>query len=882
MAKKNLLLVDNDPKSLRVMEVSLRKAGFSVTTAVNGLDGLEKVRISPPELILSDTKMPEMDGFEFCRALKQDPKLSTVPFIFLTAQKGIDYKVKGLELGVDDYLTKPIYIKEIVTRIKILLEKKEKESIEKRDPRSKFAGDLADMGVVDLIQTIEIGRKTGKIKFYNPNGDSGVTWFKNGKVTDAEVGRLRGERAVYRLLVWTGGTFEIEFGAVERPDVIELSSQGLLMEGMRRVDEWGRLLEQLPTLDTRFAVDHKELIERLAEIPDEVNAILRLFDGKRTLMQVVDECDMGDLEAMNFISKLYFEGLIFDISVRGQEEGAPAGGDEAVAGDGHPGVADAALGDSEMVPAPDPSADDLAPDEAPGGIAMPSDPPATAPAAPSMRPSTPPAPAPARPPPPTPAVSGPGPDFAAPAPGFAPPPVTLPGMPAVAATGMPGMPAPVSFGPTAPPNWPYAFYGWAGAAPGATGAAPLPVPMAAAAPASPAPTRTGAPPPAPPPPAYARAPAVGSPTASDAPSLPDYAGGAAAGTRAEAPPPAATPTASDTATPPAVPVQRPPLITATRAARAAAPKSPEEAFNLSGAQPNQQYLDDVEHAEPPRSKAPLVAVAVLAAAIAVGAGVFLRGDHATPQAVTPQPATGTVPAPASVTPAVPSDASSPGTPAGETPPAPTAAAAPAATPASTPTTTAAASEGAPTELGASSPAAPERTGPSPSAAAGPKTTGAAPPLAAPKASPAPGPAAPLPSRRPAEPPAVASATSAASEQDNAEKILAKANALYKKGNAKGAINEAKKLLALDDGNAAAHALIGNAYFDTDQTALALAHLKKALALNPKNGQALVVLGNVYQATGDNAKAKETYKAYLAAEPSGKYAADVKMILDSMQ
>src|SRR5690606_18141455 len=95
-----------------------------------------------------------------------------------------------------------------------------------------------------------------------------------------------------------------------------LSSQGLLMEGMRRLDEWGRLLEQLPPLQTRFSVDADELAERLAEIPDEVDVILKLFDGRRNLLQVVDDSGLGDLEALNFISKLYFEGLIFDISTR--------------------------------------------------------------------------------------------------------------------------------------------------------------------------------------------------------------------------------------------------------------------------------------------------------------------------------------------------------------------------------------------------------------------------------------------------------------------------------------------------------------------------------------------------------------------------------------
>ena len=153
MAKQHLLLVDGDAKSLRVMEVSLKKAGFQVTTAIHGKDALEKVQISPPDLVLADTRMPEMDGFELCRVLKSDERFRHIPYVFLTNQKSVEFKVKGLELGGDDYLTKPIYIKEIVIRVKMILQKVEKERHEKRETKAGFAGSLADMGVVDLVQT---------------------------------------------------------------------------------------------------------------------------------------------------------------------------------------------------------------------------------------------------------------------------------------------------------------------------------------------------------------------------------------------------------------------------------------------------------------------------------------------------------------------------------------------------------------------------------------------------------------------------------------------------------------------------------------------------------------------------------------------------------
>lgn len=315
MAKQSLLLVDGDARSLRVLEVSLKKAGFNVTTAVNGKDALDKVRTAKPDLIISDTHMPGMDGFAFCQELKASPEWTDIPFIFLTNQTAIEHKIRGLELGVEDYLTKPIYIKEIITRVRLLLQKHQRARIEeKRDHRTRFAGRLTDMGVIDLIQTIEVSRKSGLIHFRVDDERRADLYFRDGKVIDAEAGALQGEEAVYRLLTWTDGEFEVVFRNVRRKDVIKISSQALLMEGMRRLDEWGRLLEQLPPLDTRFEVDTAELAERLADLPDEVNAVIRMFDGQRTLMEVIDTSGHGDLECLEVISRLFFEGLVSEVA----------------------------------------------------------------------------------------------------------------------------------------------------------------------------------------------------------------------------------------------------------------------------------------------------------------------------------------------------------------------------------------------------------------------------------------------------------------------------------------------------------------------------------------------------------------------------------------
>ncbi len=333
MGKRSLLLVDGDARSLRVLEVSLRKAGFLITTAVNGRDALDKARTSRPDLILSDTDMPEMDGFALCRELKADADLARVPFVFLTGETAIESKIRGLELGVDEYLTKPIYIKEILTRIRILLQKQQRARLEtKRDPNTRFAGTLHDMGVVDLIQTIEVSRKSGLIHFSGADGRQATIYFRHGAVIDAETGHLQGADAVYRLLTWSDGEFELLFRTVRRKDAIDMGTQALLMEGMRRLDEWGRLLEQLPPLVTRFEVDVAELAERLAELPDELNHILRLFDGRRSLLDVIDLAGGGDLECIELVSRLYFEGLLHEVEGPPVDTGPEVSTDVALEG----------------------------------------------------------------------------------------------------------------------------------------------------------------------------------------------------------------------------------------------------------------------------------------------------------------------------------------------------------------------------------------------------------------------------------------------------------------------------------------------------------------------------------------------------------------------
>ena len=117
-SKKQILIVDDEPRMRRFVRMNLELEGYQVIEAENGLQAIEKVREDLPDLVLLDVMMPEMDGFEALQGIRQ---VSTVPVIMLTIKSDEEDKVKGLGLGADDYITKPFSPRELTSRIQAVL-----------------------------------------------------------------------------------------------------------------------------------------------------------------------------------------------------------------------------------------------------------------------------------------------------------------------------------------------------------------------------------------------------------------------------------------------------------------------------------------------------------------------------------------------------------------------------------------------------------------------------------------------------------------------------------------------------------------------------------------------------------------------------------------
>ena len=119
-----LLIIDDDPDALRMAKTLLAKERLDILSAAGGIPGLEIARREKPDLVLLDLEMPDMSGFDVCRARKTDPELCMIPVLLLSGLATAEDKVKGLDLGAVDYITKPFDAFELCARVRAALRTK--------------------------------------------------------------------------------------------------------------------------------------------------------------------------------------------------------------------------------------------------------------------------------------------------------------------------------------------------------------------------------------------------------------------------------------------------------------------------------------------------------------------------------------------------------------------------------------------------------------------------------------------------------------------------------------------------------------------------------------------------------------------------------------
>jgi len=237
-ANVKVLLVDDNPMVLGMLHQALAPLA-TVSTATDGADALLKAVDDPPDLLITDYQMPGMDGRQLVEKLKSRAATAGTSVILLASKSDIADRL-SMQEPVDDMLEKPFFIKDATTRIKRVIDKIALEKMAKEAPGgSVFRGSLTQMNVIDLVQSLEMGRKSCSL-ILTHEGERCEMFFVEGQIKHAVYGSLVGDGAVYKVLAWTGGNFQIDFDGRSNEQSTTLSTQGLLMEGLRLIDESNR------------------------------------------------------------------------------------------------------------------------------------------------------------------------------------------------------------------------------------------------------------------------------------------------------------------------------------------------------------------------------------------------------------------------------------------------------------------------------------------------------------------------------------------------------------------------------------------------------------------------------------------------------------------
>ena len=242
-ANVKVLLVDDNPMVLGMLRQALAPLAMLVT-ASDSADALLRAVDDAPDLLISDYQMPGMDGRQLLEKLKSRPTTARIPIILMASKSDISERLKMLQDRVEEFVEKPFFTREATTQIKRVIDKIALEKMAREAPgETVLRGSLAQMNPTDLLQSLELARKTCSLLLAN-NGDRCQMFLNEGQISHAVCGAVTGDEAVFKVLSWTAGNFEIDFEGKTKEQTTTRSTQGLLIEGLRLLDEANRDREE--------------------------------------------------------------------------------------------------------------------------------------------------------------------------------------------------------------------------------------------------------------------------------------------------------------------------------------------------------------------------------------------------------------------------------------------------------------------------------------------------------------------------------------------------------------------------------------------------------------------------------------------------------------
>lgn len=309
MERKRILLAVSSPTDIEELRKSLVVSGYEVKVVNDGAIALKLCREFRPHLVCSELTLPKIDGHHLLRELKPHSETKLIPFVLISKHRSVSERIHSIKLGVDDYITTPFDAQEVILRFEILLnEIKTIEALPRRSSKG-FSGKLSDMNLIELIQTLEIGKKSGIVKLESSD-DSGVLFINNGEIFDVSLHDLPPRQALFRMFTWKEGTFRIEFRTIDQKNDLNESSKDIIYQGLKFKDRWERLCQSLPPLQTTVKRAEKIVAHKLS---NDEKSLLNLVDGKNRMVDIIYRSKFDDLRTLEIVANLYAKDMIVEV-----------------------------------------------------------------------------------------------------------------------------------------------------------------------------------------------------------------------------------------------------------------------------------------------------------------------------------------------------------------------------------------------------------------------------------------------------------------------------------------------------------------------------------------------------------------------------------------
>jgi hypothetical protein len=311
-----LLFAGDDPAFVGLVR-RFKVQSFVIEHATDGNLALQKALELKPALVVIDAALRSIPAPRFAQILRTNRQGNDLAIVFV-GEEGEE--IEGFVRHRDAFFPRPLNSSQLSAYVEKYFQRLA-QAQQLLQQKQEVKGSLDQLGITDLLQFFGLNGKSGTL-FLARGAERGTVLLQNGQIVDARLGRVDAEKALYRLLLWTSGTFRFSPGAVAGPAKISASTDHLIMEGLRLGDETAAQAERLPALQSRMqlAIPKERLPQGLRSATRE---ILLKLEGYPRVSDLLDHCPYADLQILQVLRVLRDKGVISESRDESGPEDAP-------------------------------------------------------------------------------------------------------------------------------------------------------------------------------------------------------------------------------------------------------------------------------------------------------------------------------------------------------------------------------------------------------------------------------------------------------------------------------------------------------------------------------------------------------------------------------